>query len=140
MRLARREEDHVAPLDGEAGLLSRSTQNALAPVAVHGVSQPLSGNEGNPGRAAFVRPHHTHANDGVIESHPTPEDPLELRSGLDGLHEGRLDSEPLTTLGAATSEDGAAALGGHTGTEAVALGTLPLIGLVGTLHDTNPPE
>jgi len=45
-----------------------------------------------------------------------------------------LDSELLATLGTATGEDGAAALGGHTSTETVALGALALIGLVRTLH------
>ena len=45
-----------------------------------------------------------------------------------------LDSELLATLGTATGENGAAALGGHASTEAVALGALVLIGLVRTLH------
>ena len=45
-----------------------------------------------------------------------------------------LDGETLAALGAATGENGAAALGGHAGAEAVGLGTLPRVGLVRTLH------
>lgn len=42
--------------------------------------------------------------------------------------------ETLAALGAATGENGTAALGRHTGTEAVGLGALALVRLVGTLH------
>lgn len=45
----------------------------------------------------------------------------------------------LATLGTTTGEYGTAALGGHTGAEAVGLGALALIGLVGTLHGYYPP-
>jgi hypothetical protein len=45
-----------------------------------------------------------------------------------------LDGEALATLGATTGENETATLGSHAGTEAVALGALPLVGLVGTLH------
>ena len=45
-----------------------------------------------------------------------------------------LDGELVTALGTTTSEHGTAALGGHTSTEAVALGALPLIRLIRTLH------
>lgn len=45
-----------------------------------------------------------------------------------------LDSETLAALGAATGEHGTTALGGHTGTEAMGLGTLTLIRLIRTLH------
>ena len=47
---------------------------------------------------------------------------------------GCLDSEPLATLGTTAGENVTAALGGHAGTEAVALGALPLVGLIRTLH------
>ena len=46
----------------------------------------------------------------------------------------RLDGQLLAALGATTREDGAAGLGCHAGTEAVGLGALPLVGLIGTLH------
>ena len=49
------------------------------------------------------------------------------------------DGEALATLGATTGENGTAALGGHTGAEAVGLGALALVRLVGTLHGYNPP-
>jgi hypothetical protein len=45
-----------------------------------------------------------------------------------------LDGKLLATLGATTRENGAAALGGHTSAEAVGLGTLKLVRLIGTLH------
>ena len=45
-----------------------------------------------------------------------------------------LDGELVTALGATTSENGTAALGGHTGTETVSGGTLALVGLISTLH------
>ena len=45
-----------------------------------------------------------------------------------------LDGETLAPLSTTGSEDSATTLGGHAGTEAVALGALPLIGLVRTLH------
>ena len=70
----------------------------------------------------------------MIGSLATREDPLKIPFGLDGLH-AKLDGQPLATLCATTREDGAAALGGHAGTEAVGLGALALVGLVRTLHD-----
>lgn len=49
------------------------------------------------------------------------------------------DGELLAALGPTTSENLATTLGGHTSTEAVGLGTLPLVGLPCALHDQNPP-
>ena len=45
-----------------------------------------------------------------------------------------LDGQLLAPLGAATGEYGTTALGGHASTEAMRLGTLPLVGLIRTLH------
>lgn len=45
-----------------------------------------------------------------------------------------LDSETLAALGATTGEHGTTTLSGHTGTEAMGLGTLTLIRLIRTLH------
>ena len=45
-----------------------------------------------------------------------------------------LHAEALASFGATGSQNSTAALGGHTGAEAVAHGTLVLIGLIGTLH------
>ena len=42
--------------------------------------------------------------------------------------------ELLAALGATAGEDLAAVLGGHAGTEAVGLDTLPLVGLIRALH------
>ena len=49
----------------------------------------------------------------------------------------RLDGQPLAALGTTTGQNGAAALGGHTGTEAVGLCALALVRLVRTLHNFN---
>ena len=48
------------------------------------------------------------------------------------------DGQALAALGATTGENLTAVLRGHAGKEAVALGTLPLIGLVRTLHGDPP--
>ena len=48
-----------------------------------------------------------------------------------------LDGQPLAALGTTTGQNGAAALGGHAGTEAVGLGALALVRLVRTLHNDN---
>ena len=45
-----------------------------------------------------------------------------------------LDSETLTTLGATGSENAAAALGSHAGTEAVALSPFTGVRLIGAFH------
>ena len=45
-----------------------------------------------------------------------------------------LDSETLAALGTTTGEHGTTTLSGHTGTEAMGLGTLTLIRLIRTLH------
>ena len=62
---------------------------------------------------------------------------LEILPRLDSSHARciwLLDSETLAALGATASEHGTTALGGHTGTEAMGLGTLTLIRLIRTLH------
>ena len=45
-----------------------------------------------------------------------------------------LDAEPLAALCTTGGKDCTSAAGGHTGTKAVALGALPLVRLIGTLH------
>ena len=71
----------------------------------------------------------------VISPLATGEDLLKIPLGFDGPHEKLVGNrEPLAALGTTTGEDGAAALGGHTRAEAVALGTLALVRLVRTLH------
>lgn len=73
----------------------------------------------------------------MIEMSSVSEDPLEVTLGLDrGPHDEGLvgDGKPLATLGTTTRENRATSLTCHTGTEAMALRTLTLIGLIGTLH------
>ena len=70
------------------------------------------------------------------------EDRLDLSRGLDGTHSaalrrpqnGRLGAQNLAALGTTAGEDGSAATGGHTHTEAVRLRALPNVRLVCTLH------
>ena len=49
-----------------------------------------------------------------------------------------LHAQTLATLGTTTSENRAAALGGHTGAETVRLSALALVRLIRALHDVNP--
>ena len=51
---------------------------------------------------------------------------------------GLLHGEALTPLSATGSENSAAALGGHAGTEAVALGALAFVRLIGAFHCSFP--
>ena len=45
-----------------------------------------------------------------------------------------LDSETLAALGTTTGEHGTTTLSGHTGTEAMALGALAFVRLIGAFH------
>lgn len=51
-----------------------------------------------------------------------------------------LDGEALAALGAASLQNGATALGCHTGTEAMGLCATTLIRLVSTFHYSIPPR
>ena len=124
---ARSRSGHPAPS-------RRLSHDTLAPVAKDGISKPLSCDEGDLSRTAFVVTQNSYAQELAAMPSPAREYLFELRPGLDGLHLPVRDGQPLATLGATTGEDGTAALGGHTGTEAVALGPLALVRLVSTLH------
>ena len=126
--------DHTGTHPGHAALPCRLAQDTLAPVAKDGVSKPLSCDEGDLSRTAFVVTQNSYAQELVATPSPARENLFELRPGLDGLHLPIRDGQPLAALGATTGEDGTTALGGHTGTEAVALGPLALVRLVSTLH------
>lgn len=133
MRRRGREENDVVPLDRKIHGARRLPQNPLAPVAKDGVAQALCRHERDPPRRV-PRGEHADAEEGVVESPPPREDPLEVTSGLDGPHQAALHGQALAALRATTGQDGAAALGGHAGTEAVGGGALALVGLIGTLH------
>lgn len=78
----------------------------------------------------------------MVVAFPLREDTLEIRPGFKGFHARGteiLDGKALAALGATASENGAAALGGHTSTEAVGLSALALVRLIRTLHDDYPP-
>ena len=133
MRRRGREENDVVPLDRKIHGARRLPQNPLAPVAKDGVAQALCRHERDPPRRV-PRGEHADAEEGVVESPPPREDPLEVTSGLDGPHQAALHGQALAALRTTTGQDGAAALGGHAGTEAVGGGALALVGLIGTLH------
>ena len=128
------EEDDVKASPWQSTFPCRLPQNSLAAIPEHGVSKPFWRNEGDFVQAAFVIPQHTNSQEGIVQSLPAREDLLKFFAGFDGLHESSLDSEPLATLGTTTGENGAAPLGSHAGTEAVGGSTLPLVGLIRTLH------
>ena len=134
MGVPRCEENDVVAVHGQATLSCGFPQNPLAAVPEDGVSEPFWRNEGDFVQAAFVILQHTYSQEGIVQSLPAREDLLKFFAGFDGLHQSPLDSEPLATLGTTTGEDGAATLGGHAGAEAVSGSTLPLVGLVRTLH------
>lgn len=134
MRRSRGKENHVVSISGELTDSGRLAQDALAPVAKDRIAQPLSGDEGNPARRSLSRGEHANAEEGVIKTPPPREDPLEVTSGLDGPHGATLHGQALAALRATAGKDGAAALGSHTGTEAVRGGALALVGLIRTLH------
>ena len=112
-------------------------QHPLAAVAVYRVAKLLRRNEGDLTRAAFRVSHHCDTYQPSAVPLAVSEDLSELPPGLDGLHR-ILDGELLATLGTTTGQDLAAALGGHAGAEAVGLDALELVGLIRTLHDSNP--
>ena len=86
--LPRRKEYDLEPLPWEPSLTSGLPQHALASVPEHRISQSLRRNEGDSCRAAFVKSHNCHADEPVIGSLATREDPLKSPFGLDGLHYG----------------------------------------------------
>lgn len=120
------------------------TEHTFRPVAHHGATESLCSSEGDPTRIAFADGiTYNHSDQRMVVTPSLGEHPLEVPAGLDGLHASRLllvaHRQTLAPLGAATGEHGAAALGGHTGTEAVGLGALALIRLIRTLHGVHPP-
>ena len=129
-----RKQDDLKPIARQLRQAGCLSQDALAPIPEDRISQSLRRNEGDSCTAAFVFPQYCHADEPMIGSLATREDPFKIPFGLDGLH-AKLDGQPLAALGATTCEDGAAALGGHTGTETMGLSALALVGLVRTLHD-----
>lgn len=66
---------------------------------------------------------------------PSVEYRADIFRRLDRIHD-QLHGEALAALGATTREHGAAALGRHTGTEAVALRTLASVRLISALHSS----
>lgn len=86
MSSSRGEENHVIAVHRKVALAGCLAQHTLAPVPEDGVSKPLSCDEGDPSRDAFVEPSNTNSQERVVESLPTREDPLKFSLGFDGLH------------------------------------------------------
>ena len=130
----RGKEKNVVAVPGKPAQARRLAENALAPVPEDGIAEPLRGDEGDPCGCALVARCHADSQELVVEPPPAREDPLKISLGFDGLHRPLLDGEALAALGATTGQDGAAALGGHAGTEPVRGGALALVRLIRTLH------
>ena len=134
MRLRRREENYVKTVPRKGARAGGLSEDPLAPVPEDGIPKPLSSDEGDPSRDALVAAGNSNSQERIVVAPPAREDPLKITLGFDGLHEPLLDGETLATLGTTTGQDGAAALGGHAGTEPVGGGALALVRLVGALH------
>lgn len=134
MRLRRREENYVKTVPRKGARAGGLSEDPLAPVPEDGIPKPLSSDEGDPSRDALVAAGNSNSQERIVVAPPAREDPLKISLGLDGLQRCLLDGKTLAALGAATGQDGAAALGGHAGTEPVSGGALALVRLVGALH------
>ena len=72
---------------------------------------------------------------GSPDALPMFEEVVYLRAGLYCFHDRRLHGKALAPLGTTTGQHSAAALGGHTSTETMALCALARIRLIGAFHD-----
>lgn len=137
------EQNDVPALKGKPACAGRFAQDSFRSISKHSVSETLRCSKGDPTRIAFAHSiTYNHSNQGMVIAPSLCVYTLEIRPGLNGLHAQarcKLDGKALAALGTTTSEHGAAALGGHTSTEAVGLGTLTLVRLVRTLHSYYPP-
>lgn len=136
-------KDHIAPRPRWVNSAYGLAEDPLAPRPKRRVSQFFAGNKGNATRwvaSIWCLSCQQHKERRAYSSAGS-EDRVDLPRGLDGVQSDhhrppytRLNAEALAPLGATRGKNGTATLGGHTGTEAMGLGTLPSIRLVCTLH------
>lgn len=84
---------YVCARGGKPALARGLTQHPLAPIAEHGVTQPLCGNEGHPALGGLIATKNGHPNQRMTVPSSAREDLLKLFSRLDGLH-GSASSTP----------------------------------------------
>ena len=77
---------------------------------------------------------HNEGDKGGFDSSSLCEELGDLNIGLDSFQSSSLDGQALAPLSTTRSENSAAALGSHTSTEAVALGALAFVRLIGAFH------
>lgn len=138
----------VVALAGKARLMGGRAHDALAAISDHGVAELFTRYKSNATTrvALLVLLFIDDANLFGRDPFPLAEQLADLLAGLDDVHAARIirskllrvtlvrDSQLSAALGTTASENLATVLGLHTGTEAVHLGTMPLIGLVSALH------
>lgn len=141
-------EQDVITRAREAGLMRGSAHNTLAAVADDCVTElfPRYKSNATTGVALLVLLFIDDANLFGRDPFALAEQLANLLAGLDDVHAARIirskllrvtlvrDSQLSAALGTTASENLATVLGLHTGTEAVHLGTMPLIGLISALH------
>ena len=127
-------ENNVLILQRKTCVKCRLSQHSLTPVAIDGISKSFGCNEGNLSLRSLVTSTGRDSDERAIESLSALENSSEFQAGFDGSHKPILDGELLAPLGTTTRQDVTAALGGHASTKAMALGPLPLVGLICTLH------
>lgn len=147
-RLGGGHEQDVIAFARQARLMRSRTHHALAAVADDGVAElfPRYKSNATTRAALLVLLFIDDANLFGRDSFPLAEQLADLLAGLDDVHAARIirsmllrvtlvgDSQLSAALGTTASENLATVLGLHTGTEAVHLGTMPLVGLVSALH------
>lgn len=138
------DKQHIPTIPGATQTLDTGAHNPLASVAKNCVAQSLSSSKSNAtGRAALLWCcSYDCRKQPTLYTLSCGKNAFKVTARLDGAQRGtfsQLDGQPLATLGTTTGEDLTAALGSHTGAEAVALCALALVRLIRTLHG-NPPE
>ena len=136
MCAVRGKHQYIGPIFRKTAHTRGLPQHPFAPIAKDGVTQAFGSNKCHPAVDVLVTLKHGYAHKRASIPSSAREDPLKILLGLDGLHRGALvrDGKALAALRATARENLTAALGGHAGAEAVGLGTLPLVWLVGALH------
>ena len=138
------EQNHIPPWHGKPELGGTRAEDALRTIPLDRMTNTLGCSEGDPTRIAFGRCiTYDHAHQRMVNAPSLNKHALEVPMGRNRPHtrsEKSLDGQALATLGTTASENGAAALRSHAGTETMRLGALTLVRLIGTFHWSYPPD
>lgn len=141
MGAVRRKENDVIAKQRQPARAGCLSQDAFAAIAIDRVTEPLGRHERDARLLRSLTRQHRHADERRSAAAPLLEDALKGLGRLERSHgeealagAGLGHGEALAALGTTAGEHLTTGGSGHAGTEAVALGALPLIGLVRTLH------